>query len=263
MANFSLTADADTMVGGAADDTVYATAATLNAGDSLTGGAGTDVLALVGSGSFGLGQLATFTGFESIRLDNATNYSASLTLGSQPIEVDATGYLNIQVNSPSNWNGSNIINGDASRAWTTTSLGFNSSWGYVEGVYQQLPVTYDLTSNTFSHANIYGDSNVTLLINNADTAGIQSFSGGQNSKLATAGSTLDLSHTTVAGFAVTSTNGLGTAFTVGDLGTAFQIAGGRGRTASSPPASPSARSSATPSSPPPRWRKLSMRQVPM
>ena len=72
--------------------------------------------------------------------------------------------------------------------------------------------------------------NVTLLINNADTAGIQSFSGfGANAKLATAGSTLDLSHTTVAGFSVTSTNGLGTAFTVGDLGTAFQIAGGSGQ----------------------------------
>src|SRR5712672_1072696 len=99
MANFSLTTDADTVVGGAADDTVYATAATLNAGDSLTGGAGTDVLALVGSGSFSLDQLATFTGFESIRLDNATNYFSSLTLGSQPIEVDATGYLQIRVNS--------------------------------------------------------------------------------------------------------------------------------------------------------------------
>ena len=56
-----------------ADDTVYATAATLNAGDSLTGGAGTDVLALVGSGTFRVDQLATFTGFERIRLDNATN----------------------------------------------------------------------------------------------------------------------------------------------------------------------------------------------
>ena len=88
-----LTTGNDTIVTPFSGSTVYATAATLNAGDSLTGGAGTDVLALVGSGSFGLGQLATFTGFERIRLDNATNQSASLTLGSQPIEVDATGYL--------------------------------------------------------------------------------------------------------------------------------------------------------------------------
>ena len=146
-----LTTGNDTIVTPSSGSTVYATAATLNAGDSLTGGAGTDVLALVGSGSFRLDQLATFTGFERIRLDNATNYSANLTLGSQPIEVDATGFLSIQVNSPSNWNGSNIINGDASRTWNTTSLNFHI---ILVKVYQQLPVTYDLTSNTFSHVSI-------------------------------------------------------------------------------------------------------------
>ena len=47
--------------------------------------------------------------------------------------------------------------------------------------------------------------------------------------MVTAGSTLDLSHTTVSGFTVASTNALGTTFTVGDLGTAFQIAGGLGQ----------------------------------
>ena len=210
-----------------ADDTVYATAATLNAGDSLTGGAGTDVLALVGSGTFRVDQLATFTGFERITLDNATNSFAQLYLGSQPIEVDATGYLTIQVNSPSNWNGSNIINGDASYTCATTTLSFSNN----QGVYPPLPVTYDLTSNTFSHVSIYGCAdNITLLINNADTAGVQSFSAfGLGDKLVTAGSTLDLSHTTVSGFTVASTNALGTTFTVGDLGTAFQIAGGSGQ----------------------------------
>ena len=78
--------------------------------------------------------------------------------------------------------------------------------------------------------NVYGGGdNVTLLINSADTAGVQSFNaGGLGDKLVTAGSTLDLSHTTVSGFTVASTNGLGTTFTVGDLGTALQIAGGSG-----------------------------------
>ena len=148
----------------------------------------------------------------------------SLTLGSQPIEVDVTGYSSISVNSPLNWNGSNIINGDASQTWSTTNLSFiNSS-------FPSLPVTYDLTSNTFSHVTIYaGTNNVTFQINSANTAGVQSFgAGGTNNKLVTANSTLDLSHTTVSGFSVTSTNGVGTTFTVGDLGTAFQIAGGSG-----------------------------------
>jgi endoglucanase len=223
MANFSLTVGADSVVGGAADDTVFGTASTLNAGDSLTGGAGTDVLVLVGSGTYRIDQLATFTGFERIKLDNATNASAQLTLGNQPIEVDATGFLSLSV-TPSNWNGSNIINGDISRPVFMNFFNDN-------GVFPTLPVAYDLTSNTFSHVTIgnVGDK-VTLLIKNAVTAGVQSISGlGPNAKLTTAASTLDLSHTTVLQLPVTSTNALGTAFTVGDLGTAFQIAGGTGQ----------------------------------
>ena len=169
---------------------MYATAATLNAGDSLTGGAGDDVLELVGAGTFNLAQLASFTGFESVKLDNPTNYSAYLTLGSQPIEVDATGNLFIQVNSLSNWNGSDVISGDASTLWPTTNLifyNFGSS-------YPPPPLTYDLTANTFSHVGtVFGNSdNLTLLINSADTAGIQSFTAsGQNDQLATADATLD------------------------------------------------------------------------
>ena len=115
MAIFTLTTGPDTVVSGPGDNTVYGTAATLNPGDSLTGGMGADVLVLAGSGSFHVDQLATFTGFESIRLDNATNYFSNLTLGSQPIEVDTTGNLQIYVWSPSNWNSSDIINGDPSR----------------------------------------------------------------------------------------------------------------------------------------------------
>ena len=72
MANFTLTVGADTMVGGAADDTVLGTAATLNATDSLTGGAGIDTLVLSGAGTYRIDRLATFTGFESIRLKSGS-----------------------------------------------------------------------------------------------------------------------------------------------------------------------------------------------
>ena len=77
-----LTTGDDTVVAPASGVTVYAAAATLNAGDSLTGGAGTDVLELIGSGTFRIDQLASFTGFESVRPNNATNSFANLTLGS-------------------------------------------------------------------------------------------------------------------------------------------------------------------------------------
>ena len=56
-----LTSGNDTFVAPSSGSTVYATAATLNPGDSLTGGAGTDVLALVGDVNVSIDQLATFT----------------------------------------------------------------------------------------------------------------------------------------------------------------------------------------------------------
>jgi Ca2+-binding RTX toxin-like protein len=52
--------------------------ATLNSGDQLTGGAGSDTLAIVGdNAAFSLASLATFSGFEAVRLDGT---GESLTL---------------------------------------------------------------------------------------------------------------------------------------------------------------------------------------
>ena len=66
------------------------------------------------------------------------------------------------------------------RSRLKTNLYFSNLGGF-----PPLPITYDLTSNTFSHVNIYGSAdNITLLINNADTAGVQSFgAGGLGDKL--------------------------------------------------------------------------------
>src|SRR6516164_3709561 len=84
----ALTTGNDTFVAPASGSTVYATSATLNAGDSLTGGPGTDTLVLVGLGTYRIDQLASFTGFENIKVENNSGNDASLTLGNQPIEVD-------------------------------------------------------------------------------------------------------------------------------------------------------------------------------
>ncbi|HEU0083486.1 MAG TPA: type I secretion C-terminal target domain-containing protein, partial [Bradyrhizobium sp.] len=229
MASFTLTTNADTFVGDAADDTVNGTAATLNATDSLTGDGGLDTLALTGSGSFRVDQLTTFTGFERITLDNATTSSATLKLGAQPIEVDTTGTVAIQIDSPANWNGSNIVHGDA--AGNMTTLNF---WGPQAG---NKP-TYDLTSNTFSQVKIslmFG----TLLINSAAMAGVESVRGdtfATNAHLKTADATLDLTHTSVymgwnknGEMGITSTNASGTTFKVADFDTAMEVGGGPGQ----------------------------------
>jgi hypothetical protein len=171
----------DTFVGGAGGNIVYGTAATLNAGDSLTGGSGNNLLQLIGRGSFNLDQLAGFTGFKTIKVENATNTYANLILGGgQPTEIEATGYLQIFVNSPSHWNSSDIINGDPSRTWSSTYTYF-----YNNQSYPQSPVTYDLTANTFSLVNLSaGSDNISLIVNDLDTAGVQSFNaGGTNDRL--------------------------------------------------------------------------------
>jgi RTX calcium-binding nonapeptide repeat (4 copies) len=233
MANFTLTAGADTVVGGPADDTVETTGDwTLNAGDSLIGGAGTDTLAIyAGAGAFRVDRLATFTGFESITItNNITSFGGpAVFLGSQSIAV--TGYgagskfvslgsgavtlqgINtIESASASNWNAGNSIDGG------NIGLGSNGA-------------VYDLTMNKLSHINsLYGRGNdLTVEVNSAVAAGVASFnSHGTNTKLVTSDAALDLSHSTVSGFTVASGNASGTNFTVSDIGTALQIAGGSG-----------------------------------
>ena len=68
-----------------------------------------------------------------------------------------------------------------------------------------------------------------MKINSAVAGGVANFYGhGTNAKLVTSDAALDLSHSTVSGFTVASSNATGTNFTVHDIGTAFQIAGGSG-----------------------------------
>ena len=68
-----------------------------------------------------------------------------------------------------------------------------------------------------------------MKINSAVAGGVANFYGnGTNAKLVTSDAALDLSHSTVNGFTVASSNATGTNFTVHDIGTAFQVAGGSG-----------------------------------
>jgi hypothetical protein len=53
-------------------NTVKATSTTLNAGDSLTGGSGTDTLALTGGGTINLNTPNAFTGFENVTVGSTT-----------------------------------------------------------------------------------------------------------------------------------------------------------------------------------------------
>jgi hypothetical protein len=218
---------------------VDGTAATLNAGDSLTGGTGTNVLALYGGGTFRVDQLAAFSGFSAITLNNSGG-TASLYLGSQPTSVTHLGsgveylYLGSGQTSFDGGSGYNFIFSNTSSNWNSADV-INGGTYYCDVVLNSdgdANVTYDLTSNTLlniNHLTGFGD-NLTLKINSADMASVSSFySGGANDHLVTSDPTLDLSHTNISNFSVSSTNTTGTVFTVRDLATAFAIAGGPGQ----------------------------------
>jgi hypothetical protein len=185
MANFTLTGGADTVSGTTNNDTVNGTQGTLNFGDRLTGGAGTDTLALYGSGTFRVDELATFTGFENITL----NFSgtAALYLGSQSVAVTSYGsgseqvilgsgavtfqggsdYYNYVIStSASNWNAGNSIDGGYYCDIHLRADGYDSA-------------LYDLTTNTLSHINnLYGGSsgsNLTVKVNSAAAGGVANF----------------------------------------------------------------------------------------
>src|SRR6185312_163666 len=92
---------------------------------------------------------------------------------------------------------------------------------------------YDLTTNTLSQiaylVSPYWGANLTVKINSAVAGGIANFDGnGTNDKLVTSDAALDLSHSTVNGFTVASSNATGTNFTVHDIATAYQVTGGSG-----------------------------------
>src|SRR5260221_11956369 len=103
MADFTLTPGDDTFIGTADDDTVYATGfdryanvESLNSGDSLTGGGGTDTLVLNGSnnssGYFRVDDLGTFTGFEVIRVNRGgPKFGGRFFFGQQSVAVIGCG----------------------------------------------------------------------------------------------------------------------------------------------------------------------------
>ena len=91
----TLTTGNDVVFYASGTNTVSATQTTLNAGDRIGGGSGTDRLLLTSGGTFNLGAVSHFTGFEEIRLNVDSNYS--LTVGDanvaagQMLKVTGTG----------------------------------------------------------------------------------------------------------------------------------------------------------------------------
>ncbi|MEQ8355871.1 MAG: calcium-binding protein, partial [Kiloniellaceae bacterium] len=71
----------DTLDLGSGDDTIDAAAGTLNPGDDLVGGAGTDTLTLSSAGTYDLSALAQVSGLEAIRTTGSTDLTLNNATG--------------------------------------------------------------------------------------------------------------------------------------------------------------------------------------
>ncbi|MGU3361942.1 hypothetical protein ACLBWX_16555 [Methylobacterium sp. M6A4_1b] len=241
-----LTTGQDTVLPLDGDQIVQATAATLNAGtsvyngttptytggDQLDGGAGYDVLALTGPGSFDLANLAQFAGFEEVRLTNATSSYAYLALrdgvdlkvtlsdGTAPPTADfplysSTGGINvtlgtgrvtlqggnesdqISANAPTKLQAGSVIDGGAGN--DTLSLSAPYNYNPTTGATPSVDTVYDLTSISLRHVeslsvsgSTMGTGKTIVKVDAATLADVTSISLGYNGTLATTAAALDL-----------------------------------------------------------------------
>jgi hypothetical protein len=77
---YTLTTGVDTISAGAGNDLVLATNATLNAGDSINGGGGTNTLKLSGGGTFDLSQPTTLTNVQLVTAQEASGAAAQTVI---------------------------------------------------------------------------------------------------------------------------------------------------------------------------------------
>jgi Ca2+-binding RTX toxin-like protein len=111
----TLGSGADTVTMGSGNDVIKATAANLNVGDNLNGGAGINTFALSGGGTVNLAAVAQFANLQAITLD-ATG--TTLTLGNAAETVTAAGGNNVLtlgsgVDSISLGNGNDVVKATA------------------------------------------------------------------------------------------------------------------------------------------------------
>jgi hypothetical protein len=107
----TLTTESDA-VGTSANDVIVATASTFNAGDSINGGAGMDILKLTDAGTFNLNSLAAFSGIETVQgatsanqivtLKDGVNLSFVAGNGNNTITTGATGTQSVSLGKGTN-----------------------------------------------------------------------------------------------------------------------------------------------------------------
>ncbi|WP_108463697.1 VCBS domain-containing protein [Devosia indica] len=256
---YKLTVGSDTLALGATNDTVNANAQTLNSTDNLDAGAGDDILALYGSGSFNLNSLAAFAGFETVRyssdsssnqiylrngttVDVETSGIGSKTIytgataaigsftgsdGSESVWLDGTGSIDSFIGGAS----SDVLYVRTTSSWND-NLSMDGGTGSDTLYFYFASGTFDLRGATLqSVETIRAIGTVTLLVDDATLSDVSAILGSSALAIQTDASSLDLSGITVQNAQVTSANASGTVFTINSKPTAFQVFGGAGQDA--------------------------------
>ena len=208
MTDYALTTGTDAILGTSGDDTINATSSTLSAGDSITGGVGTDTLALYGTGTFHIDQV-TLGGVESITSNDISGGSRTFYLGSDNYNLSLSG-----AGSTTIYNGNGTFQIHSSGYAFVYTYRWDSSDVFIGGETDFTDLrfgsggSFDLRTNTLhvSEIDTYA-TGVSLTIDSSVAANVGLFyGGGSNDTLTTTDAALDLSTTHVTGFAVTSTN---------------------------------------------------------
>jgi RTX calcium-binding nonapeptide repeat (4 copies) len=233
-----LTTGNDVIVMGLEGGQVLGTAATLGSGDSLTGGAGHDTLALYSPGTHRLDLVSAFTGFEEIQLISSSGDADLFLPNGLDIVINGggTGFkayrLGTGQETITGGAGTDLFRVVSADALTPTDA-LNGGLGF-DILELSLPsgTIFDLRGLDLESIQDlrFFTSNGVLLV---DQTSLDVFTGifgssNNNAKLLTEEATLDLTGKTVSGVTIESSDPGGTVFTVNNLNTALQIRGGPG-----------------------------------
>ena len=153
--DFVLTTDPDTLGPSAANTQVTGTALTLNAGDNLDGGTGSNSLVLFGGGTYDLDGLAGFADFEKVHVVNITAVPVTLTLrDGTTVDVEISGTSTNQINLSDTAGAGSILGGDG--ADNVTMSGFASA------------TTINLGNGGTQTVSLSGDASATTILGGED-----------------------------------------------------------------------------------------------
>jgi Ca2+-binding RTX toxin-like protein len=219
--------------GSAVDNEIRGTASTLNNGDQLDGGGGTDALVLYGAGTYRLDSLAQFEGMEEVRLVNGINATTDLYLR-DGVDLFVTGssqrdyfYLGTGKETINAGGGSDFFWAYSNDDLDGDVLDGGAGTDYIRLQTSSVDLT-PVSLQNIEYIQNYSSNSVTQIDQaTVDSVGV-GFQGTATARFRTSDATLDLTGKSVFSVGFDSDNATGTTFTVNNANTGLFVFGGPG-----------------------------------